>query len=79
VKLTFTADALTAIAKRAIKRKTGARGLRSIMEDILLDTMFELPGMDSVEEVVVKDEAVNNGAKPILVYTETKKKETAKA
>jgi ATP-dependent Clp protease ATP-binding subunit ClpX len=79
VKLTFTADALTAIAKRAIKRKTGARGLRSIMEDILLDTMFELPGMDTVEEVVVKDEAVNNGAKPILVYTEAKKKETAKA
>ena len=58
VKLTFTADALIAIAKRAIKRKTGARGLRSIMEDILLDTMFELPGMDGVEEVVVKDEAV---------------------
>jgi ATP-dependent Clp protease ATP-binding subunit ClpX len=79
VKLTFTGDALTAIAKRAIKRKTGARGLRSIMEDILLDTMFELPGMDSVEEVVVKDEAVNNGAAPMLVYTETKKKEPVKA
>jgi ATP-dependent Clp protease ATP-binding subunit ClpX len=43
-------DALTAIAKRAIKRKTGARGLRSIMEDILLDTMFELPGMDDVSK-----------------------------
>jgi ATP-dependent Clp protease ATP-binding subunit ClpX len=79
VKLTFTGDALIAIAKRAIKRKTGARGLRSIMEDILLDTMFELPGMDGVEEVVVKDEAVNNGAKPMLVYTETKKKEPVKA
>ena len=79
VKLTFTGDALIAIAKRAIKRKTGARGLRSIMEDILLDTMFELPGMDGVEEVVVKEEAVNNGAKPMLVYTETKKKEPAKA
>ena len=80
VKLTFTPDALTAIAKRAIKRKTGARGLRSIMEDILLDTMFELPGMEGVQEVVVKDEAVNAGAKPMLVYTETpKKKETASA
>jgi ATP-dependent Clp protease ATP-binding subunit ClpX len=79
VKLTFTPDALTAIAKRAIKRKTGARGLRSIMEDILLDTMFELPGMDGVEEVVVNDEAVNSGAKPMLVYTETKKKEPVKA
>ena len=78
VKLTFTPDALIAIAKRAIKRKTGARGLRSIMEDILLDTMFELPGMDGVEEVVVKDEAVNSGAKPMLVYTE-KKKEPVKA
>ena len=80
VKLTFTPDALVAIARRAIKRKTGARGLRSIMEDILLDTMFELPGMEGVQEVVVKDEAVNAGAKPMLVYTEAgKKKETASA
>jgi ATP-dependent Clp protease ATP-binding subunit ClpX len=79
VKLTFTPDALVAIAKRAIKRKTGARGLRSIMEDILLDSMFELPGMDGVEEVVVKEEAVNLGAKPMLVYTEVKKKEPQKA
>ncbi|MCU0816531.1 MAG: ATP-dependent Clp protease ATP-binding subunit ClpX [Cypionkella sp.] len=80
VKLTFTPDALVAIARRAIKRKTGARGLRSIMEDILLDTMFELPGMEGVQEVVVKDEAVNAGAKPMLVYTEAgKKKETANA
>jgi ATP-dependent Clp protease ATP-binding subunit ClpX len=79
VKLTFTADALSAIAKRAIKRKTGARGLRSIMEDILLDTMFELPGMEGVAEVVVNEEAVNNGAKPLIVHTETKKKEPAAA
>ncbi|WP_413872203.1 ATP-dependent Clp protease ATP-binding subunit ClpX [Albidovulum sp.] len=75
VKLTFTADALTAIAKRAIKRKTGARGLRSIMEDILLDTMFELPGLASVEEVVVNEEAVDNGAKPLLIHADTKKSE----
>jgi ATP-dependent Clp protease ATP-binding subunit ClpX len=79
VKLTFTPDALTAIAKRAIKRKTGARGLRSIMEDILLDTMFELPGMGNVSEVVVNEEAVNAGAKPLLVHTEPKKKEPAAA
>jgi ATP-dependent Clp protease ATP-binding subunit ClpX len=80
VKLTFTPDALTAIAKRAIKRKTGARGLRSIMEDILLDTMFELPGMDGVAEVVVNEEAVNSAeAKPMLVYTDAKKKEPATA
>ena len=57
--LTFTDDALKAIADKAIERKTGARGLRSILEDILLDTMFDLPGMDSVTEVVVNEEAVN--------------------
>jgi ATP-dependent Clp protease ATP-binding subunit ClpX len=73
-KLTFTTDALSAIAKRAIKRKTGARGLRSIMEDILLDTMFELPGMDNVEEVVVNEESVNNAAPPLLVHSDPKKK-----
>ncbi|HRK42496.1 MAG TPA: ATP-dependent Clp protease ATP-binding subunit ClpX [Gemmobacter sp.] len=79
VKLTFTPEALVSIAKRAIKRKTGARGLRSIMEDILLDTMFELPGMGNVSEVVVNDEAVNAGAKPLLVHSEPKKKEPAAA
>ncbi|WP_347310284.1 ATP-dependent Clp protease ATP-binding subunit ClpX [Defluviimonas sp. SAOS-178_SWC] len=79
VKLTFTADALTAIAKRAIKRKTGARGLRSIMEDILLDTMFELPGMTSVDEVVVNEEAVDAGAKPLLIHADSKAEKTATA
>jgi len=73
VRLTFTEGALKAIAKRAIARKTGARGLRSIMEDILLDTMFDLPGMDRVTEVVVKEEAVNAQAKPLLIYADTKK------
>ncbi|MDF1619503.1 ATP-dependent Clp protease ATP-binding subunit ClpX [Pseudothioclava nitratireducens] len=74
VKLTFTEDALKAIAKRAIARKTGARGLRSIMEDILLDTMFELPGLEGVEEVVVNDEAVDSSeAKPLLIYADSKK------
>ena len=70
--LTFTEDALTSIAKRAIERKTGARGLRSIMEDILLDTMFDLPGQDSVEEVVVNDEAVNSDAAPLMIHSEKK-------
>jgi len=78
-KLTFTPDALVAIAKRAIARKTGARGLRSIMEDILLDTMFELPSLIDVHEVVVNEEAVNSGAKPLLIYAEGKKKEPASA
>jgi len=73
VKLTFTDDALKAIAKRAIERKTGARGLRSIMEDILLDTMFDLPSMTSVEEVVVNEEAVSSEAKPLMIYADQKK------
>ncbi|WCR09459.1 ATP-dependent Clp protease ATP-binding subunit ClpX [Paracoccus stylophorae] len=79
VELTFTDDALNAIARRAIKRKTGARGLRSIMEDILLDTMFELPGLDSVEEVVVNEDAVENASvKPLLIHAD-QKKESASA
>lgn len=80
MKLTFTGDALIAIAKRVIKRKTCAGGCARPAEDILLDTMFELPGMDGVEEVVVKEEARTTCAKPMLVWrTETKKKEPAKA
>ncbi|WP_108263161.1 ATP-dependent Clp protease ATP-binding subunit ClpX [Mangrovicoccus ximenensis] len=71
-KLTFTEDALKAVARRAIERKTGARGLRSIMEDILLDTMFDLPGMNDVEEVVVNEESVGNEAAPLLIYAERK-------
>ncbi|TPE59060.1 ATP-dependent Clp protease ATP-binding subunit ClpX [Sandaracinobacter neustonicus] len=63
VKLSFTEDALSEIAKRAIERRTGARGLRSILEGILLDTMFELPGMDTVEEVSIDGEVVK-GLKP---------------
>ncbi|QMU58166.1 MAG: ATP-dependent Clp protease ATP-binding subunit ClpX [Boseongicola sp.] len=70
--LSFTEDALSAIAKRAIERKTGARGLRSIMEDILLDTMFELPGLDSVEEVVVNEESVNASAAPLMIHADSK-------
>ena len=80
VKLSFTDDALTAIAKRAMTRKTGARGLRSILEDILLDTMFEVPSMNNVEEVVVNEEAVNSDAAPLMIYSEnSKKKESASA
>jgi len=77
--LTFTEDALKAIAKRAIARKTGARGLRSIMEDILLDTMFELPGMENVEEVVVNEESVTSAAAPLMIYSDQKKKDAASA
>jgi ATP-dependent Clp protease ATP-binding subunit ClpX len=79
VTLTFTDDALVAIAKRAIARKTGARGLRSIMEDILLDTMFELPGSDNVEEVVVNEESVSSDVKPLMIYAERSKDGSASA
>ncbi len=75
-KLTFTEDALSAIATRAIKRKTGARGLRSIMEDILLDTMFDLPGQDSVREVVVNEEAVGEGT-PLMIHADSAEPATA--
>ena len=67
-KLNFTDDALNAIAKRAIERKTGARGLRSILEEILLDTMFDLPGLDEVTEVVVNEEAVSSESSPLMIY-----------
>ena len=71
--LSFTDDALKAIAKRAIQRKTGARGLRSILEDILLDTMFTLPGLDSVTEVVVNEEAVTSDAQPLMIHADAAK------
>ena len=66
--LTFTDEALQAIAKRAIERKTGARCLRSILEEILLDTMFDLPGMENVDEIVVNEEAVTTKAGPLVIY-----------
>ncbi|ABC22351.1 ATP-dependent Clp protease ATP-binding subunit ClpX [Rhodospirillum rubrum] len=68
--LSFKEDALRCIALKAIARKTGARGLRSIMEGILLDTMFDLPGMEGVEEVVVNKEVVEGRAKPLFIYSD---------
>jgi len=78
-KLTFTDDALEAIAEKAIERKTGARGLRSILENTLLDTMFDLPGMEEVSEVVINDEVITSvEAKPLMIYAD-KQKEPASA
>jgi ATP-dependent Clp protease ATP-binding subunit ClpX len=70
VRLSFPDEALRAIARKAIARKTGARGLRSILESILLDTMFELPSMRGVEEVVVSADVVEGRAKPLQIYSE---------
>ena len=74
VRLTFTEDAISAIARRAIDRKTGARGLRSILEDILLDTMFHLPCSEGVEEVVVNQEVVASKNPPLQIYSDSRKK-----
>jgi ATP-dependent Clp protease ATP-binding subunit ClpX len=77
VALSFTDDALEAVAKKAIERKTGARGLRSILEAILLDTMFELPTMDNVTEVVVDKDVVEGRKEPIRVFEAEAAKESA--
>jgi ATP-dependent Clp protease ATP-binding subunit ClpX len=79
VGLTFTDDALSAIARKAIIRKTGARGLRSIVEAILLDTMFDLPQLDGVSEVVIDRDVVEGRKEPIRVFAETKRAETGDA
>jgi ATP-dependent Clp protease ATP-binding subunit ClpX len=73
VKLGFNDDALTAVSKKAIERKTGARGLRSILEGILLDTMFDLPSMDGVDEVVVDKDVVAGTKEPVRVYAKKEK------
>jgi ATP-dependent Clp protease ATP-binding subunit ClpX len=70
VELGIHPDALVAIARRAIERKTGARGLRSIMEAILLDTMFDLPTLEGVQEVVISKEVVEGKARPLYIYSE---------
>jgi ATP-dependent Clp protease ATP-binding subunit ClpX len=70
VSLGFTEDALHGVAKKAIKRKTGARGLRSIMEGILLDTMFDLPQLEGVGEVVINNEVVEGRAQPLYIYSD---------
>ena len=74
VGLTFTDDALNSVARKAIARKTGARGLRSILESILLDTMYELPTYEGVEEVVVNAEVVDGRAQPLVIYAERRDK-----
>ena len=74
VRLTFADDALFTIASKAVDRKTGARGLRSIMENILLHTMFELPALEGVEEVVISREVAEDSAKPLYIYSDRQEK-----
>ena len=73
VELEIRPAALTAIAKKAIKRRTGARGLRSILEQALLDTMFDLPGLSNVTKVVIDESAINGDGRPLLIYGEAQK------
>ena len=70
VELTIAQDSLKAVSRKAIERKTGARGLRSILESILLETMFELPSLEGVEEVVISPEVVDGQARPLYIYSE---------
>ncbi len=79
VNLSFHEDALKAISRRAISRKTGARGLRSILEGILLDTMFELPTLEGVEEVVISEEVVEGNARPLYIYSDKENEKEASA
>ncbi len=75
VKLRFTEGSLTAIAREAMKRKTGARGLRSILESIMLDIMYELPSQTNISECIINEEVILNNQRPIVLYA--KKAETA--
>ena len=73
VELEFRSAALEAIARRALERKTGARGLRSILESVLLDTMYELPGMENASKVVIDESMISGNAKPLIIYAEQPK------
>jgi ATP-dependent Clp protease ATP-binding subunit ClpX len=68
VELEFRPDALAAIARKALKRKTGARGLRTIVESVLLDTMYDLPSLENVSKVVVDESVIEHKSEPYLIY-----------
>jgi len=77
VKLIFKDEAILEIAKKAINKKTGARGLRSIIEALLLKTMFKLPAMDDIEEVIINESVVKNNSEPLIIHSRTKKTSAA--
>ena len=74
VKLDFEQDAIEAIADKALERKTGARGLRSIMESVMMDTMYEIPSDDTIEECVVTKAAVDGESEPLTIHEDSLKK-----
>ena len=77
VKLVFKDEAVLEIAKKAINKKTGARGLRSIIESLLLKTMFKLPTMDEVEEVIINQSVVKSNSEPLIIHSKRKKASAA--
>ena len=77
VDIEFREDALSSIAAKAMERKTGARGLRSIIENVLLDTMFDLPSTDNVAKVVVDENVINGENSPILIYQDAEESEAS--
>ena len=79
VELEIREDAMLAVAKRAMERKTGARGLRSILERALLDVMFDLPSVENVKKVVVESGVITDGAKPLVIYAENEEQEKRRA
>ena len=79
VELEIREDALLAVAKRAMERKTGARGLRSILERALLDVMFDLPSVENVKKVVVESAVITDGAKPLIIYADNDEQDKRRA
>ena len=69
IRLRFTEGAMAAIAKKALKRKSGARGLRSVMEAAMLDVMYELPSKENVQECVISEQVINDGDYPVILYS----------
>ena len=77
ITLRFTSGALEAIASKALKRKSGARGLRSVMEEAMLEVMFEIPSEDNVTECVINEQVITNGDYPVILYENTETKKSA--
>ena len=72
MRLKFTEGAICAIAEKAISQKTGARGLRAVLEEHMLDIMFDLPSQENIEEVVINEEMIKNSEEPLIVYHKQK-------
>ena len=77
VELEFRTDALKAVAKKAMQRKTGARGLRTILENVLLETMYQLPSLESVTKVVIDESVIEGESEPMLIYENVEKAQAA--